>query len=175
VLALTIPPAGNGVCFNPRELFPADTQWGLYDTRDVCNMTHIVRSFFASTNATCANQTGFVTLNPSPLNRLLLDQFNSRLLLTLVSLRTDYKCFACSMSRVDKCVACSYLGTHSRFGNFYMPSSSHSHGNGRMKACKNVQTCMCSRHETVFLFLLYFYILFRLICAPDTRMHGPEP
>ena len=59
-----IPPAGNGVCFNPRELFPADKQWGLYDTRDVCNMTHITRSFFASTNATCVNQTGFVTLAP---------------------------------------------------------------------------------------------------------------
>jgi hypothetical protein len=51
VLALTIPSADNGVCFNHRELFPADKQWGLYDTREVCNMTHIIRSFFASTNA----------------------------------------------------------------------------------------------------------------------------
>jgi len=54
------------VCFNPRELFPADKQWGRYDTRDVCNMTHIIRSFFASTNATCLNQTGLITLNLEP-------------------------------------------------------------------------------------------------------------
>lgn len=64
MLVLTILPAGNGVCFNPRELFPADKQWGPYDTRDVCNKTHIIRSFFASANATCVNQTGFITLKP---------------------------------------------------------------------------------------------------------------
>jgi len=56
------------VCFNPRELFPEDKQWGRYDTRDVCNMTHIIRSFFASTNATCLNQTGLITLKTLSLN-----------------------------------------------------------------------------------------------------------
>ena len=64
--ALNLGNTGNGVCFSPRQLFPADKQWGRYDTRDVCNKTHVIRSFFDSTNATCANQTGFAIHMPVP-------------------------------------------------------------------------------------------------------------
>ena len=64
--ALNLRNTGNGVCFSPRQLFPADKQWGRYDTRDVCNKTHVIRSFFDSTNATCANQTGFAIHMPVP-------------------------------------------------------------------------------------------------------------
>ena len=101
----------------------------------------------------------------SPLNRLLLDQLQVTPPPPLVSLRTDYIRFASSMFRVDKWVACSYLGTHSRFGNFNIAFSSHSHWP------LSVETCMCSRHETAF-FFIFFSDLFLL---PTRECMGPNP
>lgn len=54
------PPTGE--CYSPPVLWPGDPQWGASDTLDLCNHTHIVRSFFTSTNGSCANQTDEFTL-----------------------------------------------------------------------------------------------------------------
>eukprot|EP00041_Stephanoeca_diplocostata_P002316 m.25464 g.25464 ORF g.25464 m.25464 type:complete len:1144 (+) comp13183_c0_seq5:141-3572(+) len=42
-------------CFSPRALFPGDEQWGTDDIRDECNATHLIRSFFTSTDGTCSS------------------------------------------------------------------------------------------------------------------------
>jgi len=55
---LSLHKPGKGKCFNPQHLFPADQQWGNFDVRDVCNRTHVRRSFYKSSNATCTYQTG---------------------------------------------------------------------------------------------------------------------
>ena len=51
------PPVGR--CFQPQRLWPGDEQWGDNDVLDRCDAAHglINRSFFASSNGTCAHRT----------------------------------------------------------------------------------------------------------------------
>eukprot|EP01051_Picozoa_sp_SAG22_P001045 SAG22_NODE_36_length_27184_cov_65.870076_12_plen_211_part_00 len=49
------PPLGK--CYSPPKLWPGDVQWGTTDTLDVCNGTHLDRSFFASTDGSCKART----------------------------------------------------------------------------------------------------------------------
>ena len=46
-----------GACYSPPILWPRDSQWGSSDTFDECNATHLSRSFYASTDGTCATRT----------------------------------------------------------------------------------------------------------------------
>jgi hypothetical protein len=54
------PPVGR--CYSPPKLWPRDPQWGVSDTWDVCNGSHLQRSFFSSVDSTCRGRTGGFTL-----------------------------------------------------------------------------------------------------------------
>jgi hypothetical protein len=49
-------------CYSPPKLWPGDVQWGDSDTLDVCNATHLVRSFYPSTNGSCTGDADDFTL-----------------------------------------------------------------------------------------------------------------
>lgn len=49
-------------CYSPPLLWPADVQWGRFDTLDRCNGTHLDRSFFSSVNGSCTHRTGGFSL-----------------------------------------------------------------------------------------------------------------
>lgn len=52
----------SGVCYSPPLLWPGDVQWGRFDTLDMCNSTHLDRSFFNSVNGSCTERTGGFSL-----------------------------------------------------------------------------------------------------------------